>query len=319
MSEYCSRALGADIEAATERFRPDVVQFLSTNMAQYQPHVGGVPAVVTALEISFVAHARRIGTLTGCERTRARLEWVRMRRYETRVFRQAAHVVTMSGSDSRIVCAVAPRARVTAVSPGVDPEALVPRPRSPRPGSVLYLGHMEHFPNLDGLLYLYQDIWPRVRGHCPEARLTVVGKGTREELARVAPQVLAAMETDASVEIAGFVPDLRAVMDGHAVMAAPLRLGGGVRNKVIEAMAAGLPTVTTRRGAEGLAVREEREVLLADEPQAFAEALVRALREGELQARLSAAGRELAAREHNNEVLAARLEQALLSAAGARA
>ena len=78
------------------------------------------------------------------------------------------------------------------------------------------------------------------------------------------------MEADATVEVAGFVPDLRATMDRHTVMAAPLRLGGGVRNKVIEAMAAGLPVVTTRRGAEGISAQAGRELLLADDPQGFA-------------------------------------------------
>jgi glycosyltransferase involved in cell wall biosynthesis len=101
-------------------------------------------------------------------------------------------------------------------------------------------------------------------------------------------------------------------------MAAPLRLGSGVRNKIIEAMAAGLPTVTTSLGAEGLAVEHERELLIADGAEGFARELVRLLRDQALQSRLSAAGRGLVAREHDNERIVKRLERALMRAAGER-
>jgi glycosyltransferase involved in cell wall biosynthesis len=178
---------------------------------------------------------------------------------------------------------------------------------------------MEHYPNLDGLLHLYRDIGPAVRKAMPTARLTIAGGGTREELARVAPEALAQMERDASVEIAGFVPDLLGLMDSCVALAAPIRLGSGVRNKVIEAMAAGLPVVTTSVGGEGLAVEHGRELLLADGAEGFAQELLRLLKDPGLQSRLSAAGRDLVARDHDNERLVERLEHALMRAVGERA
>lgn len=314
--EYFSLALAEDLRQTCAAFRPNVVQFLSPHMAQYHRYLNGAPAVVTALELGFVAAARRIAASAGWERLRERCEWVRMLRYETVVFRRANHVITMSEEEARLVRLLAPETQTTALPPGLDREAFAPRERRPQPGSVLYLGLMEHYPNLDGLLFLYRDIWPQVRRDLPAAHLTVVGRGAREEMARVSPETLAAMEADPSVELAGFVPDLPAALDTHAVMAAPLRLGGGVRNKVIESMAAGLPVVTTSRGAEGLAVQSERELLIADAPEEIARQLVRVLTDPELAARLGEAGRSLAAREHDNDALAARLEQALLQVAG---
>jgi len=319
VSEYFCLALAEDVRQTCGAFRPDVVQFLSPPMAQYQRFVTPTPAVVTALEIGFVAAARRITASTGFDRLRARCEWVRMLRYDAAVYRRADGVVAMSAPDAEAIRAVAPRAQIAAVPPGVDRATLAPRDRRPQPGRVLYLGLMEHYPNLDGLLFLYRDIWPLVRRDFPAAHLTIVGKGAREELSRVAPAVLLAMEADQTVELVGFVPDLPPVLDSHAVMAAPLRLGGGVRNKVIEAMAAGLPVVTTRRGAEGLSVRSGRELLIADTPVEIARQLVTVLRDEALQQRLAAAGRELAAREHDNDALAKRVEQALAQAAGVRA
>jgi glycosyltransferase involved in cell wall biosynthesis len=124
------------------------------------------------------------------------------------------------------------------------------------------------------------------------------------------------MEQDPSVELAGYVPDLWGLMDSAAVMAAPLRLGGGVRNKVIQSLAAGLPVVTTSRGAEGLSVSHERELLLADQPEDFAFQLLRLLEDEQLRSNLTQAGRALVAREHDNDKLAKRLERALAQAVG---
>lgn len=318
ISEFHSADLADDIAEATRALRPHVTLFLHSNMAQYRPWAGGA-TVVTALDIASVAHRRRIAATRGLERLRARLEWLRMLRYEAAAFRRAAHVIAVSAHDAHIVRAVAAHSRVTAVPPGVDREQLAPRRRRPEPGHVLYVGHMEHSPNLDGLLFLYREIWPRVRHEQPRARLLVAGGGAREELARVAPETLARMERDASVELLGFVPDLGALMDASVAMAAPMRLGSGVRNKVIEAMAAGLPVVTTPRGAEGLAAAHGRELLIAEGARGLARDLVRLMRDVRAQERLSQAGRQLVARDHDNDALAKRLERALYRAMGARA
>jgi glycosyltransferase involved in cell wall biosynthesis len=318
VTEFYCDGLARDVGEVVRHFRPEAVQFLSSTMAQYSRSARGIPAVVTALELTFLAYHRRVAATRGIKRIQARLDWLRMLRFEAAAFRRAGNVIAVSEREARIISAVAPRARVTAIPPGVDREQLAERPRQPVAGQVLYLGHMEHLPNLDGLMFLYSDIWPRVRQSYPSARLVIAGKGTREQLGRVSPEMLAAMEKDRSVEIAGFVPDLASAMDAAAAMAAPLRLGSGVRNKVVEAMAAGLPVVTTRRGAEGLSVTDDRELLLADDGESFARQLVRLLGDQDLQQRLSAAGRCLAAREHDNDQLAARLETALVEAAGAQ-
>jgi glycosyltransferase involved in cell wall biosynthesis len=326
VSEFFSEELARDVSDLAHSFRPDIVQFLHTNMGQYRRYLdhrrgdAESPAiVVTALDIAFVAHQRRIAGTRGLERLRARCEWLRMLRHEAALFAKSDHVIAVSDRDASIIRAVARHRRVSAVPPGVDREQLLSRECTPEPGRVLYVGHMEHWPNLDGLLFMYGEVWPHIRHRYPSAKLIVAGGGTREELARAAPAVLSRMEHDASVEIAGFVPDLAAEMDRAAVMAAPLRLGSGVRNKVIEAMAAGLPVVTTRIGAEGLAVEHERELLIADDPEEFAQEVVRVFKDSRLREQLSAAGRELVAREHDSDRAAKRLERALMRAMGERA
>jgi len=317
VTEFSSSELTRDLREVAASFQPEVALFVSTHMAQYRRRLPGLAAAVAALEVGFVAYRRRIAMLRGFARFRARLDWLRMLRYETAVFRKADRIIAVSDEDARTIRAVAPRVRVTAVPPGVDADRLLPRERGPVPGTVLFVGHMEHLPNADALAFLYRDIWPRVRSAHPRARLLVAGGEALEELRRIAPDLPARMAADATVDVLGFVSDLPALMDRTAVTAAPIRLGGGVRNKVIEALASGLPVVTTRRGAEGLSVAHERELLIADGAEAFAGQLVRLLSDAELQARLASAGRELAAREHNNDRLARRVYHALAEAVGA--
>jgi glycosyltransferase involved in cell wall biosynthesis len=319
VSEWYSAELAQDVQEVARDFQPEVVQFLHTNMGQYTKYVPGVPSVVTALDLAWVAHRRRIASLRGIERWSARWEWLRMLRYETALFARARHVITMSEHDAALVRAVARHDHVSAIPPGVDSPLFAPRERHPEPGRVLYLGHMEHFPNLDGLVWLYQEMWPIIIAGFPAARLVVAGSGAREELRRYAPEMLAAMERDPTIELAGFVLDLAAEMDRCALLAAPLRLGAGVRNKIIEAMAAGLPLVTTTLGAEGLAAQSGRHLLISDTPQAFAQSVVRLLGDSALQQALSQAGKELTQRDHDNDNLTEKLELALLQAAGIRA
>ena len=319
VSETFSQELARDIVQVVRSFRPDVVQFLHSNMAQYRPYVDGAGVVVTALDIAFVSHRRRIAATRGLERLQARCEWLRMLRNESTAYSRADHVITVSQHDADVLRTVARHDRITAVPPGVDKAQLVPRDRRPEPGKILYVGHMEHEPNLDGLLYLYREIWPSVRHDYPNAQLLVAGKGAKHEIARVAPETWARIERDPSVEIADFIPDLAAAMDTSVLLAAPLRLGSGIRNKVIEAMAAGLPVVTTSLGVEGIGAVHQRDILIADEPHAFAKEIVNLFKDQKLQQRLSDAGRRLAARNHDNDVVVQRLEHALMRAAGERA
>jgi len=318
VAEFYSREVAADVQAVARSVRPEVVLFLSTNMAQYRRFVGAVPWVVTALDISFVVHRRLIPATSGLARLRARAEWARMLRYEVALFRRAQRVIAVSEHDARIIRRVAAEAAVTAVPPGADLDRYDSGGRRPEPGTVLFVGHMEHFPNLDALIHLCRDIWPRVRARAAGARLIVAGREAREQLGRAAPQVLAAVERDRSIELRGWAPDLGELMARSAALAAPVRLGAGVRTKVIEAMAAGLPVVTTPRGAEGLEAIPGRELLVADGRDRFAEELVRLLGDEALQRRLSQAGRARAARDHDNERLAKRLEGVLAAVAGGK-
>jgi glycosyltransferase involved in cell wall biosynthesis len=184
----------------------------------------------------------------------------------------------------------------------VDVEHHRRQPGHPRPDgdTLLFFGSLGYAPNLDGILHFLDRIWPAVLARRPATRLEIVGPG--------APPALLARRS-AQVELIGFVEDLRPRLAGAAAVIAPLRLGGGTRLKILEAMAMGRPVVSTSLGAEGLEVRDGEELLLADEPAEFAGAVVRLLEDPRLGERLGRAARARVEQRYSWRTAAERFER----------
>ena len=158
----------------------------------------------------------------------------------------------------------------------------------------MFVANFAYEPNRNGLRFLLEQVFPRVWAELPDARLQLVGGGLRQP-----------PSADPRVEAVGFVEDLPSAYAGARCALVPLLQGGGTPLKFIEALAYGLPVLATPRAAAGLAVRDGEHCLLAESGQAFAEALVRVLREGAPE--LGARGRELAAERYSIEALGALL------------
>ncbi len=160
-------------------------------------------------------------------------------------------------------------------------------------------GAINYFPNVDGILYLLREVWPRIAESHPGARLEIVGQHpTPEILAFRGPRV----------EVVGMVDDLRPHLARAAVSVVPLRIGGGTRFKILEAMAMVRPVVSTSLGAEGIEAEPGRHLLLADDPAGFAAAVGRILDDAQLGARLGREGRALVERRYSWQAAADRLD-----------
>jgi glycosyltransferase involved in cell wall biosynthesis len=198
---------------------------------------------------------------------------------------------------------------VVVVPNAVDVERYRPRPGDPPPDgrTLLFFGALDYWPNVDGLLFFLDAIWPRLAASHPAARVRIVGR-------RPPPALLA--RRGPRVEIAGFVEDLRPSLASAAAVVVPLRLGGGTRLKILEAMAMARPVVSTVRGAEGIDAAPGRELLLADDPEGFAAALRRLLDDPTLGARLGRAARALVVERYAWRTSVRELERLLLDLCG---
>jgi glycosyltransferase involved in cell wall biosynthesis len=138
--------------------------------------------------------------------------------------------------------------------------------------NIIFLGVMSYFPNINGVLFFGRTIYPIIKASIPEITWYIVGRDSNPEIAALAEQ-------DPSIIVTGYVPDIGIYMRNASVVIAPLLEGGGTRLKILEAWAYGAPVVSTAKGAEGIACENDRDICLADDPQAFADAVIRLIRD----------------------------------------
>jgi glycosyltransferase involved in cell wall biosynthesis len=210
--------------------------------------------------------------------------WRKLRREELRIYREADGVYLCSAEDEQRLLDQIPEASTAVIPNAADIEYYQPRPTDPPPDgrTVVYFGLLSTIPNVDGVTHFVQDIWPHVAEAHPEARCKIIG-------GRPPPSLQAL--TGPRVELTGFVPDLRPHLAAAAAIVVPLRLGGGTRLKIVEAMAMGKAIVSTTLGAEGIEAVSGRDIFIEDEPAAFAGAVNRLLADPSLAARIGESAR----------------------------
>lgn len=230
------------------------------------------------------------------------IQTAKLRRYERRLLRAADAVVAVSAADAAVLRALAPGVNPVVVPNGVDTEAYQPDPAvAADPDLVVFTGKMDFRPNIDGMAWFCETVWPLARALRPTLRLEIVGRDP-------VPRVRALASAAAGIAVTGAVPDVRPFIARAGIVVVPLRVGGGTRLKVLEAMAVGKAIVATRLGAEGLDLEDGREAVLADAPEAMAQALAELAADGTRRAELGRAARARAERDYGWEGLVRGME-----------
>jgi polysaccharide biosynthesis protein PslH len=237
------------------------------------------------------------------------LEWRKMRRCERRACADATLTLAVSEEDRRRLLTDAPGARVVSIPTGVDTGFFVPKASEERPEHLVFTGSMDWYPNEDGLRDFLARTWPRIREQRPYATLSIVGRNPASGLREAA-------ERAGGVTVTGTVEDIRPFVQAAAVYIAPLRVGGGTRLKLFEALAMGKAVVATRLAAEGLPLTPGRHFLEADEPSDFASAVLGLLRDRSRRATLGRAGRRLVEEAYSWPTVAGEVEERLAEVAG---
>jgi len=215
------------------------------------------------------------------------LEAARMARYERRTLRRFHHVIAVSENDRQQMLAMDPECEITVNPTGVDTQQFqVAPPSTARPPRIVFTGSMDWEPNIDAMEYFCAQIWPRILAEFPDAIFQIVGRNPFAKVERLA---------SSSVQVTGTVPSVTDYLRDASVVVVPLRIGGGTRLKIYEAMAMGKALVSTSIGAEGLSFQNGRDLLLADDASAFAEAILLLLRDGQVRRRFEQAAVVLAA------------------------
>jgi glycosyltransferase involved in cell wall biosynthesis len=180
----------------------------------------------------------------------------------------------------------------------------------PKPDTLIYSGALTYSANFDAMEFFLNDIFPRVKASHPEVSLRITGGCNGVDVDR--------LPLDNRVQLTGYLEDIRPTVAQSWGCVVPLRKGGGTRLKILEAMALGTPVVSTAKGAEGLEVTHEQDILIADTPDAFGRTVVRLLNDVNLRARLSANGRKLVEERYSWGSSAQKLEELIYKVAGNR-
>jgi glycosyltransferase involved in cell wall biosynthesis len=256
--------------------------------------LGRRPAIITPYE-SYSLYLRRAveqgGTGLKLSRTVSRVQFMLAQGFESWVFTPYARTVVVSERDRDELLTLNPALKIEVIPNGVDTYTFHPRPVKRIP-ALLFVGNYEYAPNVDAALRLATEIFPQVQARIPGVRLWLVGNAPPPELLALQENKGLNPIARTNVRVTGRVPDVRPYLARAGVFVSPLRLGAGIKNKVLEALAMGCPVVGTPLSMDGIAVRDGEHVLTAD-GDALVEAILRVLQDADLQAHLSTNGRKL--------------------------
>ena len=310
VTRYQSAALRAVVTdlLARERFDAVVCDFVASGVNM--PSVKGAVLFQHNVETTiFERHAEH--ATTPIHRAFYANQAHRMHDYEARICREAAHVIAVSPIDAQRMRDMFGITHVSDVATGVDVEQLRnPAPAAPT-SDLVFVGSMDWLPNIDGMLWFADEILPRLRRRKPDCTVTIVGR-------RPDARLLALAASDPRVTVTGTVPDVRPYLWNARAAILPLRIGGGTRMKVYEAMAAGVPMVSTAVGMEGLACVPGRDILVGDTPEAFTAHCVELLDNPTAAHALAASAFRLVDETCSHDAVARQFEDVMRTVASAR-
>ena len=286
----------------------DIVQVESLHMAQY---CLGLPQT-TILDLHNIESLlmRRYARQESnpLKRAYAEVTWRKLAAYERETCGRFSHCLTCSDEERVLLQTRCGVDQVTVVPNGVNMDAHaaeeigLPNGSSPPRGErIVFVGRMDYHANVEGVRWFCRYVWPRIRARRPGAVLQIVGGYPVPAISRLARA--------GEIEITGFVRDVRPYVKHASIVVVPLRVGGGTRLKILEALAMGKPLVSTTVGAEGIEAVPDRDLVIADRPEEFADEVVSLLTQPERREALGNAGRRLALDKYNWERIVKDLEK----------
>jgi len=283
----------------------DIVHLDHIHMSQYADCCNGTPTVIDEHNVESVIlrrYAEREASFL--KKLILRSEYKKMAKFEKTQCFKASKIFVVSENDRNNLTKICGTGINPEIIPnGVDTDYFTP-PYAPHPApfSIVFTGSLDWFPNEDGLIYFFTEIYPFIKEKIPRVNITIVGKSPSKRLLQFA-------RNDNSVNFTGRVDDIRPFIANAKVFVVPLRIGGGTRLKILEAMAIGLPVVSTSIGAEGLEANNNEQLLIADTPDEFVEKVISVMEDEELEIRLGNEGRRFVEEKYDWKIVGNKLNE----------
>lgn len=267
----------------------DIVHSVSLFTAEFSFDVKECIKVLHIIDSNTLALERRISAMQGSawiKKLQEKIWYYRLKKYERRMIREFDLCITVGKQDFEVLKLLSPDANVFLIPNGVDTDYyyVLPKSSSGHP-TLIFFGNMSFPPNVDAVMYFYREIFPLVRVGVPDVRLLVVGKSPYESIKKLGE--------DENVVVTGYIEDTRKYIAMADVVICPMRIGGGIKNKILEAMSLGRAVVSTSIGAEGINVTSGENILIADTPAEFADSTIKMLNDSSFRERMIRNAREL--------------------------
>jgi glycosyltransferase involved in cell wall biosynthesis len=266
-----SPAVAARLKAVLAGGDYDLVWVSGWDMAVNLPWPLGVPLLMDAVDDGVLEHWRELRAARSLAQFARMAKRLAMNyRFERRYFRPADRCLFVSEVDARFFAKVCPGTPVSVVHNGVDEEFFRPVSGERDPANIVFEGNIGFRPNTDGILHFCREVFPLIRANLPQVRLTIAGKSPPPEIRALA---------SSHIEVTGQVADVRPYLERAALFVCPLRKGAGIKNKVLQAWSMAKAVVATPPSVGGLRVRDGENIVVRDEPESFARAVIDLLRD----------------------------------------
>ncbi|MGC2202695.1 MAG: TIGR03087 family PEP-CTERM/XrtA system glycosyltransferase, partial [Stellaceae bacterium] len=282
---------------------PDLIIVYSCNVAQFAEHLPDVPRIMQYGDLDSLKWRQY------AQRSRIPLKWIyaledrRLLAYERHIAHAFSHCLVHTENERDDFERLIPGVPVTLVGNGVDLEYFRTTGAAKRPASMIFTGVMDYRPNIDAVMWFCDDILPAIRAEIPEANLMICGSRPVAAVRRLAKR--------GGVTVTGWVADTRPHLDRAELFVAPLRMGRGVQNKLLEALAMGLPCVASTAAWRGTLVPLGEGILATDDPLQFAGYIVRLLQDNKSRSEMAAKSRAAAEKEYRWELHLEHLDRAI--------
>jgi glycosyltransferase involved in cell wall biosynthesis len=287
----------------------DIAHFDSLSLASYRPLLAGTPCTLghhNAESHMLIRRADRESNVL--KKVYFRQEAARLALFEKRIAEWFRLHITCSELDSQRLRTTMPRARMVCVPNGVDTDYFAPGGQPHTPNSLIFVGTMNWYPNVDAVSYLLRDVWPLLHAKIPAATLDIVGAGAPPALKELAVRC-------AGVTLHGFLPEIRPLIDRAALYVCPIRDGGGTKLKILDALAMAKCIVAHAVACEGVDVTPQTDVIFADTPDEFVTQIEWLLADPQRRRTIGAAARRLAVSKYSFATVGAKFTAALRSVA----
>ncbi len=256
-------------------------QFLHRN-----PILPPVRRIISVHECYYLARRKAYyHNRIGFEKLKEAINLKGLKKYEFDMYRDADKILTLTPQGKQELLDICPELDIAVVPHGVDVDDFSFSEFKEEEKNIVFVGNYLHYPNVDAVLFFHSEIWPRLKSRLPDVKFTIVGQAP--------PSEIQSLSQDKDIIVTGRVDDVRPFLKKGRVFICPVRLGGGFRGKILEAMAIGRPVVSTPLGAEGVPTHPRENIILADDPEQFAQGILDLMEDDQLFERIRTNARKL--------------------------